>query len=524
MMKKVQVRKLRVESLESRQLLAGGGGVRLPPPPPVPHMSVTTLAVPVVDVLPGQTWVIGKDKFAATTRNKGRLAEIDLLPADGSDQLAGNIKRVEVWANLKGGKAKDGPRKDTYETLISTGYPDWQTDVVSLEVSRPLWVSSAGVSVEYLATASQYLNGDTIGIETEQVAFCDLKGNYVDDSFTSYKGVDPVLHTLESKTFGVSEWQTGKFGSALAGQKNVTLLTFSGWWSEGVTPGTVTFTASQGDIANAASYSLAVDYNWDGDVDAYRPGDLKDGKLVFTIPQYPDAQYNNAKYEVWGNIADTLASDPHLQLAFDTAGLTATNTDTGKPLCGVIVNGVGAGQILVYTSASPVFTFRKNPELVVEEIPATTPYGYVDPGIKDVVLNTFMAYGASGMAINHVAITAAVGDLSSFTNYTLWWDSDGNGTVDSSVPGQLQVRIISSGTVTVMSFDTLSVASVANGNLFEVHADARDDIQYGYLRTQLAGDAGIGARLSDGSKLAADKVFEHYADQTQWVIGGGGLG
>ena len=251
---KLQTRRVRFEALEHRQMLAGGGYVPVLPPPPAPvvHMSVTTQVVSVADVLPGTQFVLGKDTFTVTAGkngrvNKGQLFGIDLLPADGSDDPT-NLANVQVWANAKGGNAKDGLLHDGYETLLGTGWPDWSSN--SLDIStKGIWVSGAGLKVEYIATANSYMDGDTIGANTELVTFRDLRGNFVDDGNVVYKGVDPTLHTLESQRLQISQQSGDKYGSALTGQRGVSLFQFGDWWT-GTVSQTVTFTASQGSLDN----------------------------------------------------------------------------------------------------------------------------------------------------------------------------------------------------------------------------------------------------------------------------------
>ena len=512
----LKTRRARFEALEGRELLAGGGFYPPPlPPAPVPHMVVTSLAVPEADVLPGMSFVLSRDKFSAATRNKGMLAEINLLPADGSDQLARNIDWVEAWANLKGGTKKDGPRKDGYETFIGSGSPNRDTDVISLPIYRRLWVSKAGVSVEYVATASQWLDGDAIGVSTEYAAFRDLRGNWVDDGYTTYKDGEPTLHTLESQRLSISQQSTDKYGSALAGQEDVNFTSFYDWWSGSLSQ-TVTFTANQGDFANIQSFSLVATSWQSGQVRLQSGITPVDGKLVFEIPAEAP---NGAIYEVWGDVANTLADDPHLQLAFDTSLLSAVNAETGKPLKGIRVNGSGNGQIQIYTANAPVFSFVKNPELVAKELEPEELYGSVDPGTLDVVLESFTATSGQMIYFTSVSITAAQGDLNSFTNYTMYWDTNRDGIMDGSVKGMAD-----SGSDRVVFGGFMLANPAGNTYGFEIRADARDDISYGYLRVQLAGDAGISAKYSDGSALSTDKIFKEYNDQTAWYIGGGGMG
>ena len=97
-------RSLRLESLESRQMLAGGGLLVYGPPAqftapvPTPMVQVTNLKVPVLDILPGAT---GKDVAemnisVPANRAYARLEEMMFLSPMGGEPLAQNVQNFTL--------------------------------------------------------------------------------------------------------------------------------------------------------------------------------------------------------------------------------------------------------------------------------------------------------------------------------------------------------------------------------------------------------------------------------------------
>ncbi|OGZ78973.1 MAG: hypothetical protein A2358_04495 [Candidatus Staskawiczbacteria bacterium RIFOXYB1_FULL_37_44] len=497
-------------------MLAGGGSGTLRPAP-MPFIDVINNKIPLLasGVLPGASKVELLDMTLKTGRNRARLTGFDFLPAFGSAELRYNITEVVVMADLNG-KSKDG-----CEANLASARPDYY-DVISTDVYRPVWLSKKGLHIEVYAKFNSYLSGEDIGLDIALVSGVNLRGVDLPFENVRYGGVDPILQPMDTQSWSVSQESGDKYGSVEIDQQGVSLLKFYSWQSELVQPKTMSFTAQQGDLDDAA-YSLWADTNWDDvfDVSVCSAGTVSNGKLSFNLA---DADMPDGRYEVRGDIVAVPVSD-HLQLAFDTSGLNAVNTETGKPLQGTMVNGTApatGAQIRLYTNVATLFSFKSaDHELVVKEIPTASPnWQTVEPGTPDLVLEAFTASSTSLMYITHVAITATQGDLSSFTNYVMHWDTNSDGIFDGSVAGELVNEQV--------VFDGLLLTSpVGNTYSFEIRADARDDIQYGYLRAQLSGDAGISAKRPDGSALATDKIFEQYADQTRWSIysgDGGGMG
>jgi len=373
----LKTRRLGFEGLEKRELLAGGS-LPVPPPAPVamPSVTVKNLAVPVVDILPGATDV-SVSKFALKSnsgREYARLEEVLVIPAWGSEQLSGNMQRFTLRADLNG-KPKDG-----YETVLATAYADYQTDTVDFMVYKPVWIrGSKPVQFQITGSVSAWPWSNSadaeIGVEVAQVFFRNLRNEPVPDERVVYAGVDPTLHTLETKTFSVYQQPLDSSSSVLAGQKDVELIEFSSYWSDGVAPDSVTFVAGQGDLSNAQNYSLWVDINWDGALDYCVQASVmpKNGKVVFSFDSNP----SQGLYEVHADIADVLAADPRIQLVFnkDGSGITAKDTETGNALRGVIVNGNGAGQIRLsqYPQFSPVYDILPQSPLVSISLSGSSP-------------------------------------------------------------------------------------------------------------------------------------------------------
>ena len=511
MRKVLKTRRMGFEALEDRQMLAGGVLAQ-----------VVNQPVPVLDILPGgQNKVLAELKISTIGRQYARLTEVLAVPATNSEPLAWNTQTFVLRADLNG-KTKDG-----CEAIIAKARADYETDLVDFNVSRAVWVRPKAVlKVQIVASFNgYYLSGDTIGVEAAEVSFRDLRNNPIPDERVAYRGVDPTLHTMENKMFSISQSMMDSAGTVLVGQEDVKLVQFNSWWSEAVAPGSVTFVAGQGNLANATNYSLLADYNWDGTWDSRIESAVvsSDGRLTFSFAK-EDASHNSALYEVHADIADALPTDPRIQLVFtkDGSGLTATNMETNKLLRGVQFNGTGEGQIRLWQSPqySTAYAIVKDPELFVKELPAFPSYAYAKPGAKDIVLDAFSVYDVNDVTVNYVAISAADGDLGYCTNYVIWWDSNNDSVVDTAAKGKL----VGKASARQVVFEDLS-CSIKGGQsvLFEVHADVLESVsRYAALRTQFAG---IKASRDNGDPLPTDKIFLQLARQTYWMFyDDGGLG
>lgn len=524
-MRKLKSRRMSFEGLESRQMLAAGMLAQ-----------VVNQSVPVLDILPGgQNKVLAEMKISTIGRQYARLTEVLAIPAAASEPLSWNTTNLTLRADLNR-RAKDG-----CEAVISTAQVDYETELVDFKISRAVWLNPRAVLKVQIAAnfSGYYLSGDTVGVDVAEVSFRDLRNREISDERILYMGKDPTLHTMENKMFSVSQNQLDSTGSVLAGQKDVKLLRFNSWWSDGVAPGSVAFTAGQGSLINATNYTLLADYNWDGIWDSSVAGTvtsiksaagLKDSQLTFGFAE-SFAGHNSALYEVHADIVNALPVypvEPKIQLVFakNGLGLTAINMETGKPLRGIQTNGLGEGQICQwqYPEYSPTYAIVKDPELFVKEFQADPSYAYASPGDKNIVLDAFTIYDANNVSVNYVAISATEGNLANCANYAIWWDSDGDSVVDTSAEGKL---VVGKDSVKRAVFEDLS-CPIKGGQsiLFEVHADVIDSLSgYAALRTKFAE---VKASRVNGNgdpyPLTTDKMFVELARQTYWAFYEGGLG
>jgi hypothetical protein len=515
--------------------MLAGGSIPIPMPLPVPQpmVQIANLKVPTLDILPGGTGkVLAGFALKTMGHQYGRLEEMILLPAQGSEPLSWNASNFVLRADLNN-KASDG-----CEAVIGTGQVDYQTDVLDIMVTRPVWTRSNALNLQLTADFSGgQFSGDTIGVELAWAGFRDLRNQGVPDSNISYTGVDPVLHTMETAYLGVSQQQMLPFGSAFAGDKNVALLKFYAWNNSAVTE-TVSFTASQGNLLNAGNYTLFADTNNDGNFDTSVPGyimtstsyksktvSVTTSSLVFNLN--PGMQVQGCNFEVCADIAVTPVSGV-LQLAF-APGVSVTGHDanTGKALKGFRLNGNGEGQISLYaqTSLATAYNLVTRPEeLVVKEFGSTTtngiPFSTAKPG-DNIVVDAGTMYAPLGnITVSHMAIIALNGDLNNLVNYTLWVDTNGDRNVDTNLGKGALVN-------SQVSFDNFQEKVPAGQSvMFEVHADVPNPLVGSYIQCQFAGAGGITAKRDNGTLLTLDKVFAQCAMEPAWnlQVGGGGVG
>lgn len=519
-MKKLQGfgRRLFLELLEDRQMLSVYG------PPPVtlvsPIETVVEQAMPVQTIYPlAQNAVLGRWNIS-TTKGYGRVWEIFVIPSAGSDRLSYDTTQLMLLADMNN-NLRDGPNKDGYETAISYATADPTTDVVDFVVNQPVWTRPDSVlRIAVVANFGTWPMGTAVGVEIAHVNFGDLLNNSVPNENVRFSG-RTVLHNVATSMFGVSWQQMDVARCALFGQKSVELGEFNSWTRDSL-PGTVSFTAQQGNLRDATNYKLKADYDWDGIIDEIIPGVVTSGifknQLVFNLGN-KDAQGGN--YKIFADIVEKPVSG-HLQLAFVPGGVAAKNAKTGRPLQGVVQSGWTAngkgGQIQVweYYPVTTV-TFVKTTEVVVKEVvglPGQTSVG----SNANLTVEAFTAYSASNFTLTHVGIATVEGNFASFTNYVLWEDVDGDGGVDT---------VVGTGTLlgTQIVFDNLTL-SLTGGTTtkFEVRADVADTSASYFFRTALAGDNAITAKRPTGDLVPLNSAFIGYSRQTQWMFGEGGLG
>jgi hypothetical protein len=508
-------RRLRLEWLEPRELLAGGGIPIEPPPVPVSRptfFEVRNLPVPAQDILPGASnQVVAEMTVSTVGRQFGRLTEMFFVPGFGSEQISGNTYRFVLRADMNANP------KDGCEAVIGSASADYETDLLDLKVYKPVWVRNQPLHLQLTADFARWgFTGDKFGVELAEADFRDLRNQPVPFENVAYTGVYPVLHHLEKEVVSVSQnWDAG-VTIAYAGQKEVPMLTFYAWGNGGALTD-LELVASKGDMGNVSQASLWAS-DWRGTQLIEKDVVPQNGKLSFNLASN---FVNGAEYQVRANIAATLAEVPSLQLGFpyDGAGLKGIQIESGRPLRDVAVNGQGAGQIQLWTSKSMTYEFKTpvQDNLYATEISKESASWPVPPGAQNITFdsfNVYMAYASS--YVTQVAISAAEGDLASCYNYKLWYDSDNNGVVDTVLATTDVVYDSITGEEWVV-FNDLNLLIKGTASRMEVRADVSAVPVSRGLRTQLK---------SIVATLPGDFVHLENALQPYWEFSGydGGKG
>ena len=522
-------RPLRMEWLENREMLAGGGiSVELLPPVPVElsttFFKVVNQKVPAQDILPGaRDVVLAELKLSAVGRNFGRLTEALAIPAMGSASLNQSAYNYTLRADLN-----DNPN-DGCEAIISYASADWQTDLLTFNVTKPVWVRNAPITIQVVAgNVSTWLSGDKLGVEVAEVSFRDLRNRVVPPENVKYLGVSPVLHNLEKEIVYVNQQYDPGMTAAYAGQKEVPLLTFYAW-GNGASLTDVDFVASQGDLNNVSDFSLWAN-DWRGSPWVVQDNVVpKDGKVSFDLGE---GFVSGAQYQVKGDIATTLVgADPMMKMSFpkNGEGLAGIEIESGIPLRGVAVNGSGAGQIQVWTSESTLYLLNPSVEghFYVSEVGVRNSYS-VWPGQKNVEFATFdVMYAGSVAFLTQVRVSAAEGVITDAENWKLWQDTNRDGYVDQAIADGVLV-----GDQVVFDGSCLSKAGW-KANELEVHADIVKEpsgeglrIKIDEVAADVISDAGPMAPLpSDLIHLfSARQPYRKFNKPSGGGGGGGGLG
>ncbi len=542
-------RKLRVECLEGRQMLAGGGlpidallaqiaqlqaqlsvlsqPAQAPAAPTAPSFTFVNKPVKKLDaILPSSTNVLLADfTLRANNRAYGRLEELLVLPADGSEQLAGNVSRLVLKLD-RNGKVKDG-----CEATVAIASPNWDDDVVDLRLNRAVWVrNTSAMHFQIYADFNGYLSGSAIGVEVAQACFRDLRKQPVSDERVTYIGVNPVLHTMDNARVQISQEQMLPFGSVQQGDKDVTLFKYSTWTNNAVVD-TISFSPRRSPLSCATNYVLKYDTNWDGVFDGFVPGTVSgvfpNDKVTFNMSSIP----SNGTFEVHADFTSSLpaGSVTVMQLAIYGPGISGHNAETGKPLQGVSVNGNKTpSQINLYTNIKGVTEYNivtPPVELVVQEAAPDESWRQASAG-EDIVVNAGILKSATIMTLASMAFMDVSNQLHDQPNYsyTLWVDTDGNGSADTKVgSGQMKDTYYYAEQLFFddMDVDLLPGMAVA----YEVHATAPDLLPSTGIQIQFAGACGIKAKHADNSLVALDKIFTQGVRQTYWWMSeNGGLG
>lgn len=512
-------RPLRVESLERREMLAGGPVPDpvppTPPPTPVvfPDIVVENVAVPVQDgILPGATnQVVAEWNVSMVGRNFGRLgSEVLVIPAMGSGRLAWSAYNFSIRADLNADPA------DGCETVLATARPDYETDLLDFNLYQQPWIRQQPLRVQLVVDQfSTWMSSDKFGVELAEIDnFRDLRNRLIPAENVNYTGVAPVLHHLEKETVQVSQQYDAGATVAYAGQTEVPMLTFYAWGNGGALTD-LEVVASKGDMGNVSQSSLWA-RDWRGTQLIQEGVVPQNGKLSFNLA----ANFvNGAEYQVRATIATALAPDIYLMLGFpyDGAGLKGIQIESGRPLRGVGVNGEGAGQIQLWTSKSMTYEFRTpvQDHLYVSEISKESASWPVSPGAQNITFDSFYVMRASDFwaFITQVTVSAAEGDVRSCEKWALWGDTDRDGRVDEVLS---KGNVVQNGDAYEVVFEDSPPFLAVEGWLgkkLEVRADVSAVPVSKGLRTQLKGIE---------ATLPSDFVHLENALQPYWDFSGYG--
>ncbi len=405
--------RLSFEQLEARNLPAGGFMSSLVAVA-MPEIQVNNLPMATQGILPGASNKVLTDMVLSTGRRQyARLEEMLFLPAYGSEPLAQNTRQFTLRADLNG-KPQDG-----CEAVIGYAQADPGTDILDFTVFRPTWIRQKPLHMQVVADFQSYLSGDAIGLELALAVFRNLRNQPVDDSNVFYTGADPVLHTMENAVFSVYQLQMNSAANVLAGSKNIPLIQFGAWENNAI-PGTVAFTALQGNLQLAGNYTL-VHKNWQGVVDSTFKGAVSGNELSFSFgANFPNT---GGTFEVDGDISSNTSGV--FQLGFLASSMNATNATTGISLRGLMVNGVGEGQVQIRQSPDFATTYTivvpAASGLLTAETDGTSPVNMAVAGGQQVTAAKFkLTATGDSFTVTQAVFTVAPSAASVIISVTLW--------------------------------------------------------------------------------------------------------
>jgi len=171
-------RRLGVESLESREMLAGSPIVVVPPPVTNGVNIATTVAeqsVPKLDLVPGVQNAVVEKYFITTAKGSYvALADMVFAPLGAESAGSGNFSLVQL----------DGKS----QKFIGSCQTDWTTGITVATTWQPVWVSSAGITVELVLNNSGWFSGGTLGFGLAQADFMDVHGTSVNTASVKITG------------------------------------------------------------------------------------------------------------------------------------------------------------------------------------------------------------------------------------------------------------------------------------------------------------------------------------------------
>ncbi|MBX4200775.1 hypothetical protein KW786_01460 [Candidatus Parcubacteria bacterium] len=185
-------RTLRLESLESRELLAGG----IASPPRVhgaPIAQVFNQSANPLNISPGATnQVVANLVVSSLSHEHLQPKNFLFIAAEGGEPLSWNLESSRLMADL------DLNLANGCETVIGSVQPNAQTDVLAFTALRPTWVRpSQYLHLQVVADFKGFFTGSRIGLELARADFIGIQGAPLPQGNIQRVGLPPTLHRLQ---------------------------------------------------------------------------------------------------------------------------------------------------------------------------------------------------------------------------------------------------------------------------------------------------------------------------------------
>ncbi|MDD4319536.1 MAG: hypothetical protein PHW10_04415 [Candidatus Peribacteraceae bacterium] len=399
--------------------------------------------------------VLGEYLLQARQTKPLNLAGVYIIPAEGSASLALSVSTLSFMGDM------DGKSWNGCETLLGTGVPDPITGLVHIETAGEYWLrSSRPVRTQVVADMNDSLPGGMLGVELVAVDAYTVRGQQVPDEGIYFTDSDPTMHLLveEHATLGIvvngpasqvyaTDQQDAVLANVTYAASEAELLKHQYVLVEAKTP---TGEALAGGIASAMKgvelwnpvtgrtvYGVRLtglgdkgtvmpDGNTVSTYQVYRFDDIlmKGGTETWQVrcdfvggSAIPDG----TQFRAWVNVATTAQSTCGILPATAKYDLQAVEWDSGKVVETDLEAGALAGNLHAVAA----------PHLSVQELSGPAA-GTAVANEKNVLLGRFEVRAeVKNVLLTDVHIVASQGDLRNTTNWKVWFDTDGNGSVDT---------------------------------------------------------------------------------------------
>jgi hypothetical protein len=173
-------RRLRIESLERRELLAV-------------DLLIRGTAVPPLQLHPDDVAILGEYQLQA--RKLQVLSGMYFIPAEGSASLAKNVREFAVMGDM------DGKKWNGCEEKMGTAVAD-ATGLVHIETTGQYWMRAGGrgLRVQIVAAMNDTLYGDQLGVDFAAVDTFTVRGQQIADENMRIFCPEPTMFTLMQQT------------------------------------------------------------------------------------------------------------------------------------------------------------------------------------------------------------------------------------------------------------------------------------------------------------------------------------